>query len=452
MSAQSNQGRPRHQVMVAIVLSCHYMSAFAALGMPLFLPIMLQELGAPLQSRWIGLLFILPTLMTAIAAKYWGRFADSYGRKTSLLRAEIGLAAGFLICGFSQTLWQLMLGLTIQGLFGGTMAASNAYLAASITNINALKQVLNYTQFSARLALITAPIGLGFLVHYFDVLSLYRWLAIMPLLAFVLSSTLRKDSTAAASLREAKSASLPHPQHQGNSPSALPIAQASGRQTAERTGKQAGKQTSKPASKPQQNKLKLSKVETRPYLFIATLQFFLAFCMVATFPYFLPFAARFDLTPSQIGQLYAFPHAIYLVCQLLCGRQRIIPPSSLIPGFTVLAVAVLLHLLPQLPVIWLARVLFGVGMFMCYYSLHTQMANTNRPQHSGKIFSRYDALSKWGGVLAGFAVTLFVPLFGLLAPFVISAVMALIAVLTILIYQRYIDNRYYPDEPLVNTK
>ncbi|MEJ6067404.1 MFS transporter, partial [Psychrobacter sp. 16-Bac2893] len=81
-----------YRMMVAIVLCCHYLSAFSALGMPLFLPIMLQELDAPLQSGWVGLLFILPTLMTAIAARYWGSFADTYGRKTSLLRAELGLA------------------------------------------------------------------------------------------------------------------------------------------------------------------------------------------------------------------------------------------------------------------------------------------------------------------------------------------------------------------------
>ena len=182
-----------YRMMVAIVLCCHYLSAFSALGMPLFLPIMLQELNAPLQSGWVGLLFILPTLMTAIAARYWGRFADTYGRKTSLLRAELGLAVGFLICGFSQSLWQLIIGLSVQGLFGGTMAASNAYLATSITDKNALQQMLNFTQFSARLALISAPIGLGFLVHHYEVLSLYRVLAILTLLALLLSFLLKKD-------------------------------------------------------------------------------------------------------------------------------------------------------------------------------------------------------------------------------------------------------------------
>ena len=103
------------------------------------------------------------------------------------------MAVGFLICGFSQSLWQLVIGLSVQGLFGGTMAASNAYLATSITDKNALKQVLNFTQFSARLALITAAIGLGVLVHHYEVLSLYRVLAILPLLALLLSCWLKKD-------------------------------------------------------------------------------------------------------------------------------------------------------------------------------------------------------------------------------------------------------------------
>ena len=417
-----------YRMMVAIVLCCHYLSAFSALGMPLFLPIMLQELNAPLQSGWVGLLFILPTLMTAIAARYWGRFADTYGRKTSLLRAELGLAVGFLICGFSQSLWQLVIGLSVQGLFGGTMAASNAYLATSITDKNALKQVLNFTQFSARLALITAPIGLGFLVHHYEVLSLYRVLAILPLLALLLSFLLKKDVIKADNVSTStKTTQLPK---------ASTKTKTKTNNINSNTAKSDKKQTHDSVQA-----ITGADFFANPYLFISVLQFFLAFCMVATFPYFLPFAKTFGLSTSQIGQLYAMPHVMYLICQLLYGRisQRL-PAMSLSLGFTVLASAVLLHLTDYLPLIWLARMLFGVGMFMCYQSLHAQMADTNQSKHSGKIFSRYDALAKWGGVLAGLSVTLFVPMFGLLSPFVLSAMMAVIAIITIKMYQEKYSN------------
>jgi len=408
-----------YRMMVAIVLCCHYLSAFSALGMPLFLPIMLQELNAPLQSGWVGLLFILPTLMTAIAARYWGRFADTYGRKTSLLRAELGLAVGFLICGFSQSLWQLVIGLSVQGLFGGTMAASNAYLATSITDKNALKQVLNFTQFSARLALITAPIGLGVLVHHYEVLSLYRVLAILPLLALLLSFLLKKDVIKADNV--------------STSTKTIQLPKAS---TKTKTNNSNKAKSDKKQTHHSVQAITGADFFANPYLFISVLQFFLAFCMVATFPYFLPFAKTFGLSTSQIGELYAMPHVMYLICQLLYGHisQRL-PAMSLSLGFTVLASAVLLHLTDYLPLIWLARMLFGVGMFMCYQSLHAQMADTNQSKHSGKIFSRYDALAKWGGVLAGLSVTLFVPMFGLLSPFVLSAMMAVIAIITIKMYQ-----------------
>lgn len=429
-----------YRIMVAIVLCCHYMSAFSALGMPLFLPIMLQELDAPLQSSWVGLLFILPTLMTAIAARFWGHFADTYGRKTSLLRAELGLAVGFLICGFSQSLWQLIIGLSIQGLFGGTMAASNAYLATSITDKDALKQVLNFTQFSARLALITAPIGLGFLVHHYEVLSLYRVLALLPLFALLLSCSLRKDVISVATLSDVNAVESPKTSSVTHSRSTI------NKQNSSFKNHRKGVYHS-------QIKIKCAALYSNPYLFISVLQFFLAFCMVATFPYFLPFAKTFGLSTSQIGQLYAMPHVIYLICQLLCGRLRIrIPTSSLTLGFAVLAIAVLLHLSDYLALIWLARILFGVGMFMCYRSLHTQMASTNQSEHSGKIFSRYDALSKWGGVLAGLSVTLFVPTFGLLFPFVISAVMAVIAMMTIRMHQHYLTNLENYNQPKKVTK
>ncbi|WP_058368740.1 MFS transporter [Psychrobacter sp. ENNN9_III] len=406
-----------YRMMVAIVLCCHYLSAFSALGMPLFLPIMLQELNAPLQSGWVGLLFILPTLMTAIAARYWGRFADTYGRKTSLLRAELGLAVGFLICGFSQSLWQLVIGLSVQGLFGGTMAASNAYLATSITDKNTLKQVLNFTQFSARLALITAPIGLGFLVQHYEVLSLYRVLAILPLLALLLSFLLKKDIITAGNI--------------GTTANTVQLPKAPANTKSSKKSRNDKNKSLYPAQS-----LTGAAFFANPYLFISLLQFFLAFCMVATFPYFLPFAKTFGLSSAEIGQLYAMPHAIYLICQLLYGRiSQYLPAMSLSLGFAVLTSAVLLHLTDYLALIWLARMLFGVGMFMCYQSLHAQMANTNQSKHSGKIFSRYDALAKWGGVLAGLSVTLFVPIFGLLSPFMLSAMMAAVAIITVSMYQ-----------------
>ncbi|TOM38937.1 MFS transporter, partial [Vibrio parahaemolyticus] len=78
-----------------------------------------------------------------------------------LLRAQLGLAAGFALCGLADNLAMFVFGLIVQGTFGGTMAASNSYLSSQIKEAKTLSKSLNKTQLSARLALIVAPIGLG---------------------------------------------------------------------------------------------------------------------------------------------------------------------------------------------------------------------------------------------------------------------------------------------------
>ncbi|MEF1262045.1 MFS transporter, partial [Vibrio harveyi] len=131
--------------LIYSVLLCHFIAAFAALGMPLFLPTVLPTLGAHINADWAGVLFILPTFCTAMAARFWGQFADQYGRRRSLLRAQVGLAAGFMLCGLATTLPMFVFGLIIQGTFGGTMAASNSYLSSQIEDAKALSKTLNKT-------------------------------------------------------------------------------------------------------------------------------------------------------------------------------------------------------------------------------------------------------------------------------------------------------------------
>src|SRR3546814_10559143 len=98
-------------------------------------------------SDLIGVLFVLPTLCTALAAPIWGRWADRNGCRLSLLRAHAGLFAGFLLAGFSPNLTVFVLALIIQGTFGGAMAASNAYLSTQFKGGD-LSRALNWTQYS----------------------------------------------------------------------------------------------------------------------------------------------------------------------------------------------------------------------------------------------------------------------------------------------------------------
>ncbi|ODN42058.1 hypothetical protein BGC07_02680 [Piscirickettsia litoralis] len=116
---------------------------------------------------------MLPTLLTAIASPLWGKFADKVNKKSALLRAQLGLSLSFLIAALSSGhLVIFIISLCLQGVLGGTLAAANAYLATT-SNRNQLSNLLNLTQFSARAALLIAPIAIGFLINLFSPLSVY---------------------------------------------------------------------------------------------------------------------------------------------------------------------------------------------------------------------------------------------------------------------------------------
>jgi MFS transporter, DHA1 family, multidrug resistance protein len=99
-----------------------------------FLPLYVKELGvrsAGSIELWSGLVFSSQALTMMLSAPIWGIVADRYGRKPMLVRASLGGAITILAMGFAQSAEQLTLLRVIQGLVTGTMAASNALVAAS---------------------------------------------------------------------------------------------------------------------------------------------------------------------------------------------------------------------------------------------------------------------------------------------------------------------------------
>lgn len=99
-----------------------------------FLPLYVKELGIRTGGSiefWAGLVFSSQALTMMLSAPVWGVVADRYGRKPMLVRASIGGAITILAMGFAQSAEQLVILRTLQGLVTGTIAASNALVAAS---------------------------------------------------------------------------------------------------------------------------------------------------------------------------------------------------------------------------------------------------------------------------------------------------------------------------------
>ncbi|HVJ38468.1 MAG TPA: MFS transporter [Stenotrophomonas sp.] len=372
--------------VLASVLTAHFLSAFAALGMPVFLSRIIGELAPDAGAGWAGALYVLPTLCAALSTTAWGRFADRHGRKLSLLRAQLGLAAGFAIAGFASDLPGLALGLLVQGFFGGSLAAANAYLAVQAST-GALARALDWTQYSARLALVSAPVLVGIAMAAAPAQSLYRVLALLPLLAFVLTCGLPTDRpTAAAGVPMAEPA-VPAPATDARGWGALLLA-----------------------------------------------QFLFCFALVVGFPYFVPFAlARGASDTAWGGVLFSLPHLAYLA--LLPLWRSAIPHRGLVLGLLLFAIANLWQSgLNGIASLFVARLLAGLGMSLCLRGLNQHLAGFATPSIAGRVFGRFDACGKWAGVAAGLAAASLVQWKDDAAPFQLAATTAATAALVVLLY------------------
>ena len=71
------------------------------------------------------------TVAQLLSAPMWGRFSDRVGRRPALLIALSASAIAYLIFGFADSLWLLLLSRVVQGAGGGTVGVIQAYVADS---------------------------------------------------------------------------------------------------------------------------------------------------------------------------------------------------------------------------------------------------------------------------------------------------------------------------------
>lgn len=102
----------------------------------------------------IGLIGTINAIGQLIAAPIIGRLSDRYGRRPLLIFSISGTVLSFLILGFANTLFLLILSRFLDGVLGGNVALARAY----ITDISDEKDR------AKSLGLIGAAFGLGFII------------------------------------------------------------------------------------------------------------------------------------------------------------------------------------------------------------------------------------------------------------------------------------------------
>lgn len=379
-------GAERHRVRS--VMLCHFVASLAALGMPPFFAIVLSEEFGSSQLHLVGWLYVLPTVFSALAAPWWGRFADRFGARRSLVRAQVGLALGFLLASQADSVSGFALALAVQGLLGGTFAASNTWLAGELAG-ERLTRALTAMQASARAALVVAPILFGTLIGGISPLTLYAWLALLPLAAAALVTTFPVHGPA----RE---------------PSRATDAASGGAHRAPASGD--GEAVS-------------------PWRLL-WLQFGFSFACVITYPYFITdLQGRFaELSTVTLAILFSLPHLVYLALSAPLGRGlgRRCPRRTLTLAFAAMALACGAQYgldgngWPSQAGMWLARLAMGLAMTTAFVTLHRLMSGASR-QRAGRLFGRLDAAAKWAGVAAGLGAGVLASRVGPASPLLASA-------------------------------
>lgn len=342
------------RTVILTVMVCHFIAAFAALGMPPFFTLILEDSLHSDATYLAGWFYVVPTFFAALSSPWWGKLADRFGKKPLLIRAQLGLSASFLLAGFAPNVWVFLLALVLQGALGGTFAASNAYLA-TVVNGTALTRSLTAMQWSARAALVAAPVCFGLWIGTESPLVLYRYLALLPLVAAALIWALPEF----------------HSQH---SP----------------------KKTNEPTEE---------MSEATP-IQIYALQFAFVFATVITFPYFVSHVQqRFaELTAAQAGLLFGLPHFVYLAAAPLLSRWLGTRWCLITVG--VAFAALMTSLFGQFAtrdLEWLVawRIAMGIAMTAGFIGLHALMAGVVRGHSAGRTFGWFEGSSKWGAVAAG---------------------------------------------------
>ncbi|MFD8595627.1 MFS transporter [Kitasatospora sp. NPDC059646] len=375
-------GLDRRQVHA--VAACYFVASFAALGLPPYLTAILPSLGDR-EGRWAGLLYIVPTVFSALGAPFWGRLADRFGRKRLLLRAQLGLTLSFLLAGAADSLAAFTVALVLQGFLGGTFAATNGYLGAALRG-SELSRALTLMQGSARASLVAAPILVGALSPWVSPHRQYLLMAVLPL--------------AAAALL----AFLPEPGRPHGSTA--------------RTG------GGRPAP-------------AGPLRLLYLFEFAFVFATIVSFPYLIALVEQRlpGVSGTVSGVLFALPHLVYL---LSAGRVHRMfhhrPRSGLFAAFVLVGLGLAGHgAAHSLPGLALARAVLGVGLTLGLVCLSVLAAAAAEGRAPGRMFGTLELVSKGGAVAAGAAAALVNGAFGPTAPVLAGTAAAALAATLVLL-------------------
>lgn len=156
-------------LLLATALLGTFFSGTATRIVSISMPTVAQSLGTDLLGvSWALLSYQLSNIGLSVI---FGRISDLWGREKMFALGFLVFAASSLLCGFSQTLLQLILARFIQGVGGAMLQSSSRALAAESVSEDLAGRAQGYMTTAHHVGFIIGPSVGGLMIDYFS----WRW-------------------------------------------------------------------------------------------------------------------------------------------------------------------------------------------------------------------------------------------------------------------------------------
>ena len=165
-----------------VLINVGWNAAFA------FLPLIVQAMGVERNlALWVGVMMFVYYGTSCVFTPVWGVLADHYGRKSMVLRAGFGMAAGFALLSTMSHPLAFLCVLVLVGLANGFVPAGQALVATS-TPRQHIGAALALTQVGAAAGTLLGPLAGATLIGWLpSEHALFAFTAVLMFVASVLA-------------------------------------------------------------------------------------------------------------------------------------------------------------------------------------------------------------------------------------------------------------------------
>jgi EmrB/QacA subfamily drug resistance transporter len=162
-------GRRRRYYIIAAALLALFLGALDALVMSAAMPTIIADLGGLHLYSWVYSVYLLSR---TVSLPVFGKLADIFKTKILFIISICIFLCGSIFAGFAQSMTQLILSRTVQGIGAGGSLALVYIVLADISSPEKRGKTLSLASFIWGLASVFGPSFGGFVVTYFS----WRWI------------------------------------------------------------------------------------------------------------------------------------------------------------------------------------------------------------------------------------------------------------------------------------